>query len=131
MNIEVFVDKRFSASAALVHQRVMLHIGGNMGTHDLSYVYALNSAALGFQAYISGKLLMAMLQFTQQLNTKNLKTKTQYRKIGTIYPKLCRSCLIITKIPLSTNKCISRSTYYKALASITDNCGLSNYKHNG
>ena len=73
MNIEVFVDERFSAWAALVHQSEMLHIGGNMGTHNLSYVYALGSAALGFQAYISGKSLIAMLQFTQQLNMKNLK----------------------------------------------------------
>ena len=44
MNIEAFVDKRFSASAALVHQSEMLHIGGDMGTHDLPYLYALGSA---------------------------------------------------------------------------------------
>ena len=62
MNIEVFVDKRFSALAALVHQRDMLHIGGNMGFRDLSYVYAFGSAALRFQACISSKPLMAMLQ---------------------------------------------------------------------
>ena len=40
----------------------MIHNICNMAIRDLSDMYALSPVALGLQAYISGKSLMAMLQ---------------------------------------------------------------------
>ena len=43
----------------------MIHITCNMGSRDLPDMYALRPAALGLQAYISGKSLLLMLKLIQ------------------------------------------------------------------
>ena len=47
----------------------MLHINRNIGTRDLPDMYALEPAAFGLWAYISGKSFVPMLQLLHVIIT--------------------------------------------------------------